>query len=91
MTQVQVWGVPVEIMSEPGTRKGIRSQRYRVSPDVWVTVHEDGRITFGSYTRHLTVQALINAKGGSALTVTTTSISTTTAAEDTEEVTQEIS
>jgi hypothetical protein len=71
----KVWGVPIEIMSEPATRKGVRSQRFRVSPDVWVTVHEDGRIGLGSYTHHLRVDALVNAAGGSTLTIVTGPIS----------------
>jgi hypothetical protein len=76
-----VWGVPIEIGSVPGTRKGVRSQRFPVAPQVWVTVHEDGRITLGSYHRHLRLTALVNSGDGSTLTITTEPIPTDAPAE----------
>ncbi len=44
------YGEPVTITTEPGKYAGVRSQRVRLGPEAWITVHEDGRLTLTSYT-----------------------------------------
>jgi hypothetical protein len=44
-----VWDEPRTITSENGARNGVRYQRYRITDDVWVNVHEDGRVRVTSY------------------------------------------
>ncbi len=71
------FGEPVTITSEPGQYKGVRSQRFRVRPDVWLTVHEDGRLTLGSYSQAFTVTYLHQHKQGAGVSLTTHPIAKT--------------
>ncbi len=52
------YGEPVTITTEPGKYAGVRSQRVRLGPDAWVTVHEDGRLTLSSYTHRFVLTYL---------------------------------
>jgi hypothetical protein len=65
------FGEPVEIATEPSTYRGVRSQRVRFGSDLWATVHEDGRLTLGSYSLRFRVDALLNSRGGATLAVST--------------------
>lgn len=63
---------PIVLTSELGHRLDVRHQRIRVTPDIWVTVFSDGRITVTSYTHDLNLQHLNEyrvVKGGSTLTL----------------------
>jgi hypothetical protein len=71
---------PLEVTTEPGTYKGVRSQRVRVrigySPDgqpleAWLTVHEDGRLTLGSYSHGFRLEYLTNHRTGSSVSLST--------------------
>jgi hypothetical protein len=72
--QPLTFGEPVEITSKPGTYKGIRNQRVRLGHDVWVTVHEDGRIGLASNTQAFALTFLIHGKDGSHAMLSTKAI-----------------
>jgi hypothetical protein len=65
------FGQPMTITSEPGQYKGVRHQRVRLGPDMWITVHEDGRLTLGSYTHAFTVTYLHQHKQGAGVSLST--------------------
>jgi hypothetical protein len=69
--QVLSFGESIEITSKPGTYKGIRYQRMHIGPDIWITVHEDGRIGIGSYTRAFALTFMMRSKGGSSALIST--------------------
>ena len=65
------FGEPVTIRTEPGTYRGVRSQRVRFGPDLWATVHEDGRVTLGSYSLRFRLDALLSGRDGATLSLST--------------------
>jgi hypothetical protein len=63
---------PITVVSEPGERKGVRFQRFRVHPDFYISIHDDGRVRIESRHRDLTVKNLHNHQNGSTANIQTT-------------------
>lgn len=57
---------PISVTSEPGARKGVRFQRFRLHPEFYVTIHEDGRIRVEAPNVSFSVRNLHNHGSGSS-------------------------
>jgi len=56
-----------EIPVRTGTRLGVRSQKFQLTGDLWVTLFEDGRVRVGSYNHDMTLLNLNNFGDGSGV------------------------
>jgi hypothetical protein len=63
---------PVTVTSELGRSSAGRFQRFRVHPDFWINVFEDGRVMVTSYVADLALTNLTNFRDGSTVTVQVT-------------------
>ncbi|MGY2082027.1 hypothetical protein [Modestobacter sp. SYSU DS0657] len=71
---------PVTVSSTPGQRLGVRHQRFRITPDLSITVFENGRVRIGSYSLALNITSLFNTKDGTGLDIRTAPIAAVEAA-----------
>lgn len=56
-----------EIPVRTSTRLGVRSQKFQLTGDLWVTLFEDGRVRVGSYNHDMTLLNLNNFGDGSGV------------------------
>lgn len=56
-----------EIPVRDAVRLGVRSQKFQLTGDVWVTLFEDGRVRVGSYNHDMVLLNLNNFSQGSGV------------------------
>lgn len=63
---------PLTVTGEPGRSSRTTYQRYRLSPDFYVTVYDDGRFSLTSLTHDVAVTSVNNFESGSGVEVVLT-------------------